>query len=157
MYKVAGVALDTQGNCWASSETKGGTALLVYFAGCIGCGQAATGFMNTDYGDLQIDRNGNLVSIDKTGEQVWVYSGCNPACTVVGGPYALLGEAVAASLNHQAMTLAVGDRTTGAVDVFYYSPSALTYWYSFNNGLSPSAVIEGVAFNPAVRPYHPKP
>lgn len=157
MYKVAGVALDTSGNCWASAETKTAAPLLVYFAGCAGVGQAATGFMNKDYGALTFDRNGNLVSMDKTGEQVWVYSGCNPDCTLVGGPYPLLGEAVGMSLNHQAMTLAVGNRTSGEVDVYYYSPSALTYWYSFNNSLSPSEVIESVAFNPAVRPYHPKP
>jgi hypothetical protein len=135
MYKVAGIALDTQGNCWASAETKAAAPLLVYFAGCTGSGKAATGFMNQDYGVLTFD----------------------PGCTLVGGPYSLLGQAVGASLNHQAMTLAVGNRTSGEVDVYYYSPSGLTYDYSFNNGLSPSEVIEGVAFNPAVRPYHPKP
>ena len=157
MYKVAGVALDTQGNCWASAETKGAAPLLVYFAGCTGSGKATTGFENQDYGDLAIDPSGNLVSIDKTGEQVWVYHGCNPTCYLVGGPYALMGEAVAGALNHQAMTLAVGNRTTGAVDVYYYSPGGLTYYYSFSNGLSVSDPIEGIAFNPAVKPYKTKP
>jgi hypothetical protein len=56
MYKVAGVALDTRGNCWASAEQKSGAAVLVYFAGCAGSGKVATGFMNTDYGDLMFDR-----------------------------------------------------------------------------------------------------
>jgi hypothetical protein len=41
--------------------------------------------------------------------------------------------------------------------VYYYSPAPLTYWYSFNNGLSISAVIEGIAFNPAVRPSKNEP
>lgn len=161
MFKVAGLALATNGDCWASSEDTRGSPHLIYFAGCSGSGTPASGFQNKDYGDLQIDRSGNLVSIDKNPSgpesQVWVYSGCNPTCTLVGGPYPLMGLVVGAALNHQAMTLAVGNRTTGAVDVYYYSPAGLTYSYSFNNGLSASDTIEGIAYSPGVRPYHPKP
>lgn len=155
IHKLAGVALDPKGNCWASAENTLGGATLTYFAGCAGKGKRASGFKNKDYGDLMFDRSGNLVSMDKTGEQVWVYSGCDPKCKLVGGPYPLMGIAVAGSLNHQAMTLAVGNRTTGAIDIYYYSPGGITYWYSFNNGISVSAVIEGLAYNPAVRPYRP--
>jgi hypothetical protein len=152
MYKVAGVALDTHGNCWASAEDTSGAATLTYFAGCAGAGQQATGFMNTDYGSLEFDRNGNLVSVDKSGVQLWVYSGCNPACTLVGGPFPLEGLSVFGTLNHQSMTFAAGDQENGDVDVYAYTPTSLTYLYSFSNGLSASAMIEGVAFNPAARP-----
>ena len=160
MFKVAGVALASNGDCWASAENPSGVATLTYFAGCAGGGVQATGFMNVDYGSLSFDKNGNLVSVDKNPSgisQLWVYNGCNPACSLVGGPFPLSGEcgsgtSVCTSVygipNKQSMTLAVGTRTTGSVDVYYYSPTSLTYWYSFTNGLSASGLIEGLGYNP---------
>jgi hypothetical protein len=148
MYEVAGVAMDNSGNCWASATDSGGTATLTYFAGCTGSGQQATGYENSSYGGLDIDKNGNLVSISAFSSQLYVYSGCNPACTLVGGPYTMQGEAVFGHLNKQSMTFCAGDFLNGAMDVYYYSPSALTYWYSFNNGLSASYDPEGCSYNP---------
>jgi hypothetical protein len=49
------------------------------------------------------------------------------------------------------MTFAVGTRTSGSANVYYYSPTSLTWWYSFNSGLSASGLIEGMAYNPASR------
>jgi hypothetical protein len=148
MYKVAGVAIDKSGNCWASAEDSTGVGTLTYFAGCAGSGQQATGFMNVDYGGLDIDANGNLVSVDKAGQQLWIYSGCNPACTLVGGPFPLQGESVFGAVNRQSMTFMAGNSIDGQVDVYYYSPAALTYWYSYNNGLNVTYTVEGVAYNP---------
>jgi len=148
MYEVAGVAMDNSGNCWADAINSAGTATLTYFAGCTGSGQATTGFSNTYYGGIDIDKNGNLVTISAFTPAVYVYSGCNPACTLVGGPFAMQGDAVFGHLNKQSMTLAVGDYVSGNIDVYYYSPSALTYWYSFNNGLTASYDVEGAAYNP---------
>ncbi len=149
MYKVAGVALAANGDCWASAEDTSGAGTLTYFAGCTGAGVQASGFMNVDYGGLSIDKNGNLVSVDKTGQQLWVYSGCNPTCNLVGGPFPLFGESVFGAVNGQSMAFMAGDFVNGQVDVYYYSPTSLTYWYSYNNGLSPSGKIEGVGYNPA--------
>jgi hypothetical protein len=149
MYKVAGGVMDKSGNCWASAETTAGAATLTYFAGCTGAGVQATGFMNTDYGSLEFDRAGNLVSLDKAGLQLWVYSGCNPACTLVGGPFPMQGLSVFGALNKQSMTFTAGDQQNGQVDVYLYSPTSVTFLYSFNNGLSPSGKIEGVAVDPA--------
>ncbi|HVN69267.1 MAG TPA: hypothetical protein VMU38_06445 [Candidatus Binatia bacterium] len=149
MYEVAGVAMDKSGNCWASAVTSGGTATLTYFAGCTGAGEAATGYLNSSYGGLDIDNNGNLVSISYSSSQVYVYSGCNPGCTVVGGPFTLQGEAVFGHLNRQSMTYCTGDFLNGEADVYYYSPTSLTYWYSFNNGMDASDDVEGCAYNPA--------
>jgi hypothetical protein len=148
MYEVAGVAMDNSGNCWASATNSAGTATLTYFAGCTGSGQAATGYMNTYYGGLDIDKNGNLVSVSAFNSALYVYSGCNPACTLVGGPFTMTGEAVFGHLNKQSMTYCAGDFLNGQMDVYYYSPSALTYWYSFNNGLTASYDPEGCAYNP---------
>jgi hypothetical protein len=83
---------------------------------------------------------------------VYVYSGCKPSCTLVGGPYALQGLSVFGHLNHQSMTFAAADFQYGQVDVYQYnSPSSFNYYYSFNNGLSASSLVEGVAFNPRAR------
>ncbi|HVN69264.1 MAG TPA: hypothetical protein VMU38_06430 [Candidatus Binatia bacterium] len=149
MYKVAGVAMDKKGNCWASAEDYSATATLTYFAGCTGSGEAATGFMNLDYGGLDFDKNGNLLSVDKTGQQLWVYSGCNPKCTVVGGPFPLEGESVFGAVNKQSMAFVAGDTGNGTADVYYYSPTSLTYWYSISNGLTASETVEGVDYNPS--------
>ncbi|MBV8531859.1 MAG: hypothetical protein JO104_11110 [Candidatus Eremiobacteraeota bacterium] len=148
MYEVAGVAMDNSGNCWASATNSGGTATLTYFAGCTGSGVAATGYMNSYYGGLDIDASGNLVSISAFNSEIYVYSGCNPACTLVGGPFPMQGEAVFGHLNKQSMTFATGDFEFGQVDVYYYSPTSITYWYSFNNGLTSSYIVEGVSYNP---------
>jgi hypothetical protein len=151
MFKVAGVALALNGDCWASAENTSGVATLTYFAGCTGSGTQATGFMNVDYGGLSIDKNGNLVSVDKNPNgtsQLFVYSGCNPACTLVGGPFPLQGLTVSGAVNGQSMAFLAGDQGLGQADVYFYSPTSLTYWYSFNNGLSVSGKIEGVTYNP---------
>ncbi len=148
MYKVAGVAMDNSGNCWASAEDVSAGAHMVYFAGCTGGGQEVTGFMNADYGGLDIDNKGNIVSFSKSDASVYVYSGCNPACTLVGGPFPLQGISVFGHLNREAMTLAAADQENGTIDVYQYSPTAITYWYSISNGLAASYVPNGVAQNP---------
>jgi hypothetical protein len=151
MYEVAGVAMANNGDCWASATNSLGTATLTYFAGCTGAGVAATGWQNTYYGGLDIDANGNLVAIDAFTPALRVYSGCNPACSLVSGPFPLQNDAVFGHLNKQSMTFAAGDYVNGAIDVYYYSPTSLTYWYSFNNGLGVSDDVEGAAYNPRSR------
>jgi hypothetical protein len=151
MYEVAGVAMANNGDCWASATNSLGTATLTYFAGCTGSGEAATGWENTYYGGLDIDASGNLVAIDAFTPALRVYSGCNPACTVVGGPFPLENDSVFGHLNKQSMTFAAGDYANGQIDVYYYSPTSLTYWYSFNNGLDVSDDVEGAAYNPRSR------
>jgi hypothetical protein len=95
MGRVAGVAMAPNGDCWADAENASYVATLTYFAGCTGPGVQATGFTNPYYGGLDIDNHGNLVTISLLGpghsatSQMYVYSGCNPACTLVGGPFAL--------------------------------------------------------------------
>ncbi|HYL28258.1 MAG TPA: hypothetical protein VEW74_10530, partial [Candidatus Nitrosotalea sp.] len=74
---------------------------------------------------------------------------CNPACTVVGGPFPLKNECVSGSLNKQSMTFMCGAPLAGEVDVYAYTPSSLTFMYSYNNGLNVTGTVEGVAYNPA--------
>ncbi len=151
MFLVAGVALANDGDCWASGTDSSGSGTLFYFAGCSEEGQIATGFHNVSYGGLDIDKNGNLVSIDlgtSGSSSLWVYRGCNPACTLVGGPFPLLGQTVFGHLNEQSMAFVTGDFEFGQLDIYDYSPTSLTYSYSINNGFSPSEEVEGAAYNP---------
>jgi hypothetical protein len=149
MYEVAGVAMAKNGDCWGDAITSAGTATLTYFKGCSGSGQAATGFSNAYFGGLDIDKAGNLVTISAFDSKLYIYKGCNPGCTLVGGPFTLNGEAVFGHLNSTSTTLVTGDFSIGQLDVYKYSPSGISLQYSITNGLSSSLDVEGAAFAPA--------
>lgn len=148
---VTGVALAKNGDCWASGSASTGTATLIYFKRCSGSGHAATGWKNTYTGGLDIDTEGNLVAIDAFTPQLWIYSGCNPTCTVVGGPFPLHGDSLFGHLNGTATEFVTGDYANGALDVYKYSIKGLTYEYSINNGLTAGDDVEGAAFDPGSR------
>jgi hypothetical protein len=147
MYEVAGVAMDKRGNCWADASDAGGTATLTYFARCSGSGKEAKGFVNQYYGGLDFDRNGNLVTVSAFDSKIYVYSGCNPACSLIGGPFPMVNEAVYGHLNKKSQTFCTGDFELGQIDVYHYSRHAVTHWYSFNNGLNVNDVPVGCAFD----------
>jgi hypothetical protein len=148
MGEPAGVAMARNGDCWASATTSTGTATLTYFKRCAGGGKAATGFKNTYYGGLDIDIHGNLISIDAFAPALWIYRGCKPSCTVVGGPFALHGASVFGHLNEKSTEFAAADFACGCVDVYGGNTSHLVYKYSFSNGLTASNDVEGIAYNP---------
>jgi hypothetical protein len=131
----AGVAMAKNGDCWLSAEKSGFSGyLLVYFKGCSGSGQIATGTSNTYYGGLFIDTKGNLGSIDAAGT-LWVYKGCNPACSLVSST-TLHGASLFGGLDKKGKNLAIGDYGSQEVDIYKYSPSGSTYSYTFNNGMT---------------------
>jgi hypothetical protein len=148
MDEVAGVALAKNGDCWASATDPSGKATLTYFKGCQGSGKTATGYRNRYYGGLDIDDSGNLVSLSYEDAKLYVYKGCNPKCTRIGGPFAMKGEATFGHLNAASTKLVTGDFQYGQIDVYSYSPTKIRFAYSFNRGFSPSEVVEGAAFNP---------
>jgi hypothetical protein len=148
------VAMDDKGNCWGSGASPGSTAVLVYFAKCAGGGQLTTGFVNSSVGGLDIDPKGNLVAIDGYANNVgavYVYSGCKPSCAKLGGPFPLLGKAARGHLNRRGTAFAAMDYDNKQVDVYSYSPTALTYKYSFNDGISSSLSPLGVAYSPRAK------
>lgn len=151
IYEMVGVAMDKHSNCWASAYTSQFTPVLIYFPKCKGAGVATTGYANTSPGGLDIDDAGNLVAIDTSANNIGalvIYSGCNPTCKVVGGPFSLHGEAFWGHLNEKSTAFAVANYTAGQIDVYKYSTTALTYLYSFNNGLNASYSVKGAAYNP---------
>jgi hypothetical protein len=151
IFEMVGVAMDKKGNCWASAYNQQFLPALVYFAKCKGAGVSATGYQNTSPGGLDIDNAGNLVAIDTSANNIgalWVYAGCKPDCTLVGGPFALHGETFWGHLNENSTAFATANYVAGEIDVYKYSTSALTFLYSFTNGLTPSDSVKGVAYNP---------
>lgn len=148
-FHVGGVGMSNAGDCWIDVKTSAsGGVELVYYKGCAGNGTIASGFKQTYYGGIDIDKSGNLVIIDDMAEDVYVYSGCNPTCTVVGGPFPLKGESFWGKLNYANNQLTAVERTNAVVDVYSYSPKNIKFLYSYNSGLSASLLPNGVAVNP---------
>jgi len=148
MYEVGGVALARDGDCWADATNSLGTASLTYFRRCAGAGKSATGFVNHYYGGIQIDRRGNLVTIDAFSGTIYVYKGCDPRCSLVGGPFALQGASVYGTLNVNSTMFAAADVDTSEVDVYRYSPTGITYRFSLQPGSGASELLDGVAYSP---------
>ncbi|MGB8966107.1 MAG: hypothetical protein WCB99_10755 [Candidatus Cybelea sp.] len=149
IYHAGGVAMSPGGDCWLDAKTSStGGAALVYFKGCAGGGVVAKGFKQTYYGGIDIDNKGQLVINDLDAEDTYIYSGCNPTCKVVGGPFMLKGESFFGKHNAANTNYAAVDRTNAAVDVYSYNGKAIKYEYSFTKGLIVSGskiVPEGIA------------
>jgi hypothetical protein len=152
MWEVIGVAMSRKGaDCWATSYDQRGVPWLTWFAGCAGTGQTVSGWVNSSPGGLDIDKNGNIVSLDPAASAVYIYSGCNPTCTLHSGPYPLQGQAIYGHLNRQSMALATADFQYGQVDIYAYHVNGhhmVSYMFSFNNGLNANDEVLGVAYAP---------
>lgn len=147
MYEVGGVAQAKNGDCWASSETSSGAAVLIYFKRCFGHGQVAKHFRNRYYGGLDIDNEGDLVAVSFRDANLFIYKGCNTVCRLVGGPFPLRGLPFFGHLNEASTRFAVADDAFVQVDVYAYTHASLQYLYSFS-GVSESSDLGGVAYNP---------
>jgi hypothetical protein len=148
-FHVGGVGMSNSGDCWIDVKTSAsGGVELVYYKGCAGNGAVASGFKQTYYGGIDIDKSGNLVIIDDMAEDVYIYSGCDPACKVVGGPFSLKGESFWGKLNKANNQFTAVDRTDGLVDVYSYSTKNIKFLYNYNSGLSAALLPNGVAENP---------
>jgi len=153
--EVYGVAMALNGDCWATGYNAAFTApQIAYWAGCIGPGVIATGFLNSSPGGLDIDKHHNLVSsnYDVNGSStshLRVYAGCNPTCTAVAYNVLTNGEAVFGHLNNDSKRFVVGNFQYGQIDIYSYTPATLSYKYSFKGGLTTADLVEGAAYKPA--------
>ncbi|HEY2476444.1 MAG TPA: hypothetical protein VGI19_16820 [Candidatus Cybelea sp.] len=150
MYRVAGVAVDKGGNCWASAVDKNNEATLTYFRHCSGKGHAATGFQNSNYGGLEFDESGNLIALDSANTRIFIYAGCRPACRLIAGPLALQGKSIYGKLDTKGTTFAAADYQYGRIDLYKYSTTGLSYEFSFSQDLGQGSSVEGVAFSPSL-------
>jgi hypothetical protein len=135
------VALANNGDCWGSGiQLASSSPTLVYFAHCRGRGVMATGFKDLTIPEaLDIDDSGNLVSISDnpsgTVSKLYIYSGCNPACSLVGGPFRLKSClcccSVKGHLDASSKQLVTED--SNKLDVYSYSTSGIKYEYSIHS------------------------
>lgn len=157
IYEIFGVVIARNGDCWASgypSAYLSAQPSLVYFAHCRGHGVLATGFQNSAAGTLDIDDNGNLVSLSSPGasfsySQLYIYSGCNPACTLVRKPFPLFGVSTSVHLDGRSKRFVAADFQYTQLDVYSYSTTGIEYEYSISIGLSAASVVLDAAFSPA--------
>lgn len=149
MVQVAGVAMGNNGDCWASGVNSLFAPTMTFFRHCAGTGKPSRGLKNKGYGGIDIDTQGNILAISWTGygSQLYVYHGCNPHCTLVGGPFELKHETLTGHLNADGTTFAAAEYQRTRIDVYGYAPTKLTYQYSFTDGLS-GGTTTGIAFIP---------
>ncbi len=155
IYEVGGVGMAANGDCWADGISSDDVASLVYFAGCSGAGEVATGFVNPFYGGVDVDGKGNLVTTSLFGpsfslpSQVYVYSGCNPACTLISKSN-LTGESIFGHVGKASLRYVTTDLSSEDVEVYKYRPSGLTLNYSFTGGIPcASDECEAAAYSPS--------
>jgi hypothetical protein len=155
LARAASVAMNGAGDCWADGINGSEEAVLIYFAGCAGSGQLATGFTNFADGGIDIDSHGNLVTISILGPSftlpstVSVYSGCNPACTLLSSTR-LTGLSMYGHVGKQNARYVTTDLLFADVEVYQYNKTGLKLLYSFTGGL-PCATdeCEAAAYNPS--------
>lgn len=149
------VAEDAAGNVYASgyptpsASGPGSGAALVWWKS--GKGKAATvaAYRNTTPGGLEVDRHGRLLALDTFGRALRIYTGCPAAC-VEHGPFALKGESVFGKVNAKGDIFQAADFEYGQVDVYRYAGiNGVHYLYSYDDGMSPSGDVEGIALDPA--------
>jgi len=153
--EMGGVAMSSNGDCWADAINASDVAVLVWFQGCSGSGVVATGFTNGFYGGVDIDNKGNLVTTSLFGpgfslpSQVVVYSGCNPACTMLSST-TLSGENIFGHVGRQNARFVTPDLETGGIEVYSYKSTGLSLLYSFTGGIPcVTDECEGAAYSPS--------
>jgi len=149
MVQVAGVAMANNGDCWASAVNSSFVSTLTFFKHCGGTGQLSSGYRNKAYGGLEIDTQGNILSISWSayGSELYVYQGCHPRCKLIGGPFKLKLQTMTGHLSENGTTFATAVYQHARIDIYKYTPTNLTYQYSFTDGLS-GGTTAGVAFTP---------
>ncbi|MGC2405878.1 MAG: hypothetical protein WA431_05675 [Candidatus Cybelea sp.] len=150
LFRAVGVAMNGAGDCWADGSDASDAAVLVYFAGCTGSGQLATGFRNGFYGGVDVDSQGNLVTISGgLPSRVNVYSGCNPACKRLSTTV-LAGLSMYGHVGKQNARYVTTDIEIDTVEVYRYKKTGLSLLYSFTGGLPCATdLCEAAAYNPS--------
>lgn len=88
-----------------------------------------------------------------SNSKLYIYSGCNPRCSLVGGPFQLFhrkgygGLVVYGHLDASSEKFVAAETFGGQLDVYSYSTSGIKYEYSISNGISRGVL--SAAFSPA--------
>lgn len=148
-YHVSGVALDKHGNlfvsCNAGQGINSGTVVEFKAGSTKGTDtRIVLGFA----GGVGFDRNGHLLAIDEEVPSLNVY---NAGRRKPLEQLTLPGTSEYFSFSEDSKLLYVADFGLGEIDVFRYSPRALSLVNKITNGIVPSDDNFGIATTPAQR------
>lgn len=148
------VAEDAHGNVYASGYANpsvsgyGGGSALVWWKRGAGRSAPIAAYRNRTPGGIAFDARGNLLALDTFASSLWIYTGCPKRCSA-HGPFALKGRSVYGKVDAKNDLFEAADFEYGQVDVYRYAGTrGVTYLYSFNDGMSPSGDVEGIAIDP---------
>ena len=144
---ISGVAADSTGVYAITlyKVTNSFEAYVIFWNGGKGKGTVVKGIGGIAGSTLSLDGLGNLLAMDASGSNLYVYSGCPSAC-VPHGPFPLHYPAVIDSLGNGETTFMTLHYDGTGMDVYQYNgTSGITYLYSNSAGFSPSLTPLGIA------------
>lgn len=139
-----GVGTDSLGNVFVSNLTTNNVGIVIEFPHGKMPGSQLSGINLGLPGAPTFDRANNLIITDWLRETIDVFS---PPYTGSPTTSPLMGSSIWCKLNHDQIHLFCGDADNGSIDVYAYPGNA--YKYSYTSGLSPDALVTGVAPAPA--------
>jgi hypothetical protein len=145
VFAVIGVAVDSRDNVYMSFvDEKNHGSVIEFPQGQMPGKNLTEVHAGLTPGTVGFDRHDNLIIQDQGTRMTKIYA---PPYTGKHRKIALKGYTVQCSLNKRETALACADYENATVDVFRY-PSG-KYLYSFNNGISASGELIGLAYDPA--------
>jgi hypothetical protein len=142
-----GIGTDQLGNVFVSNLTKNNVGIVIEFPKGKMPGTQLTGVSLGLPGAPTFDKSNNLIISDWLAYTIDVFA---PPYTGAPSTSTLKGASIWCKLNKKGSHLYCGDADNGAIDVYSYPGNA--YQYSYTSGLTPSALVTGVAPYPAA-PY----
>lgn len=138
-----GVNSDNKGNVYVSNLTSGNVGIVVEFPHGKMPGKQLSGVSLRLPGVPVFDSSENLIIADWGNKTIDVFA---PPYTGAPTTSKLMGSSIWCPLDRQEKHIYCGDAGHGAIDVYGYPGGA--YLYSYTAGLSPSALVTGVAPDP---------
>ena len=142
-----GIGTDRLGNVFVSNLTKNNVGNVIEFPKGKMPGKQLSGVALGLPGAPTFDASNNLIISDWLNKTIDVFT---PPYTASPSTATLQGSSIWCKLDRAGKQLYCGDADFGAIDVYAYPGDA--YLYSYTAGLSASALVTGVAPDPAA-PY----
>ncbi|HLX25470.1 MAG TPA: hypothetical protein VKR05_00645 [Candidatus Cybelea sp.] len=139
-----GIGTDQHGNVFVSNLTTNNVGIVIEFPNGKMPGTQLSGVALGLPGAPTFDRSNNLIIADWFNYTIDVFA---PPYTGSPSVSTLKGASIWCKLNHKQTDLYCGDADNGSIDVYAYPGN--TYRYSYTAGLSASALVTGVAPDPA--------
>ena len=143
-HDLFGLGTDRLGNVFVSNLTSSNVGNVVEFPKGKMPGVQLSGPALGLPGAPTFDKSNNLIITDWFRLKIDVFS---PPYTGSPATAPLMGASIWCKLNRLGQHLYCGDADFGAIDVYAYPGNS--YLYSYTAGLSPSALVTGVAPDPA--------